>query len=214
MTKSTSGFFHSYAHDFNAIYGNKNTPLNSLINRIFRKSMRLRYAKTIEGCYPIEGKRVIDIGCGPGHFSIALARMGAQYVRGMDFAEGMIKIAKANAEDAGVGEACDFIMGDFTKDGIDGDFDYSIVMGVMDYIEEPKKAIEKVMSITKSKAFFSFPVDGGILAWQRKIRYRQRCELYMYTQEKLHELFSSSAGCGKFEIVKISRDFFVTAFPG
>lgn len=211
MTKSTSDFFHSYAHDFNAIYGNKNTPLNSLINKMFRKSMRLRYAKTMEGCYPIEGKRVIDIGCGPGHFSIALARRGAGYVCGLDFAEGMINIARANAKEAGVGDVCDFLIGDFTKDRIEGHFDYSIVMGVMDYIHEPQKAIEKVLSITELKAFFSFPADGGLLAWQRKLRYRSRCELYMYTQQKLQALLDS-VDCKRFEIARISRDFFVTVY--
>ncbi|MBI4843154.1 MAG: methyltransferase domain-containing protein [Nitrospirae bacterium] len=212
VTRRTSDFFDSYAHDFDAIYGNKNTPFNRVVNHLFRKSMRLRYAKTIEGCYPVEGKRVIDIGCGPGHFGIALARKGASYVRGLDFAEGMINIARSNAKAAGVDKVCDFMLGDFMKDPIPGRFDYAIVMGVMDYISEPEKAVEKVLSITGSKAFFSFPVDGGMLAWQRKLRYKKRCELYMYTRERLHALFSS-AGCGSFEVEKISRDFFVTAVP-
>ena len=53
-------------------------------------------------------------------------------------------------------------------------FDYSIAMGFLEYIEEPKKVIEKVLSITKLKAFFSFPVDAGMLAWQRKLRYKKK----------------------------------------
>lgn len=63
LKNKTSEFFNSYAHDFNAIYGN-NTFLNKLINKYFKKSMKLRYLKTIEGCHPLHGKRVIDIGCG------------------------------------------------------------------------------------------------------------------------------------------------------
>src|SRR6201997_4378788 len=96
-TNRTSEFFHAYAHDFNAIYGNSNTFVNRLINRHFRASMRLRYEKTIEGCSPIAGKTVLDIGCGPGHYSVALAKKGAERVFGIDFADEMIAIAKQNA---------------------------------------------------------------------------------------------------------------------
>ena len=57
---SVSEFFNTYSHDFNAIYGNENTPFNRLINGLFRESMRLRYAKSLEGCEPIEGRTVLD----------------------------------------------------------------------------------------------------------------------------------------------------------
>ncbi len=209
--RSTSEFFDSYTHNFNAIYGNKNTFLNNLINRYFRKSMKLRYTKTIEGCYPIEGKSVIDIGCGPGYYGITLAKRGAKFVYGIDFAGGMINLARQNAEDAGVGYKCNFVLGDFMKDDIKDKFDYSIVMGFMDYIEEPRRVIEKVLSITKSKVFFSFPLDKGILAWQRKLRYKKRCDLFMYNAEQLQRLFDEM-NCKRVEIEKISRDFFVTVY--
>lgn len=172
--------------------------------------MRLRYTKTIEGCYPIEGKSVIDIGCGPGHYGITLAKKGANYVCGIDFAEGMINLARQNAKYAGMEHICNFILGDFTIYAINDKFDYSIIMGFMDYIEKPGKIIEKVLSITKSKAFFSFPVGEGILAWQRKLRYKKRCDLFMYKMEQLQSLFEKT-NC-KFEVENISRDFFVTVY--
>ncbi len=42
----TQTFFHQYANDFDAIYGNQNGVLDSVINKLFRKSMRLRYEKS------------------------------------------------------------------------------------------------------------------------------------------------------------------------
>jgi 2-polyprenyl-3-methyl-5-hydroxy-6-metoxy-1,4-benzoquinol methylase len=67
-----SDFFDSYAHDFNAIYGNRNTFLNRLLNGWLRRSMRLRYEMTLQSCDPLEGKSVLDVGCGPGHYAVAL----------------------------------------------------------------------------------------------------------------------------------------------
>jgi 2-polyprenyl-3-methyl-5-hydroxy-6-metoxy-1,4-benzoquinol methylase len=171
--------------------------------------MRLRYEKSIEGCEPVQGKSVLDIGCGPGHYSITLAQRGASRVVGIDFAEGMLKLATEHARKAGVGDRCTFKVADFYQYPADEMFDYVIVMGFMDYMPDPEKVVEKVLSLTRSKAFFSFPVAGGILGWQRKMRYQKRCDLYLYTEEQLRRMFAKFSEA-KATIEPISRDFFVT----
>lgn len=205
----TSEFFNSYAHDFEAIYGNNHNHWNRFINKYFRKSMQLRYIKSIEGCFPIEGKSVIDIGCGPGHYIIVLAQKGACSVCGLDFATGMLELARQNAEKAGVLDKCNFICDDFLKVDFKEKFNYSIVMGFMDYIEEPSAVIDKVLDITTNKAFFSFPLDGGFLAWKRKLKYKNKCNLFMYKMDDLHNLFKGK-NFKHIEFEQISRDIFVT----
>src|SRR5580698_6091387 len=113
MTDRTSHFFDDYAADFDSIYGNDNRALERVANRLFRRAMLVRYEKTLAGCQPIEGRTVIDVGCGPGHYSIALARAGAKRVLGLDFAGGMLKIARDRAQAYGVAERCAFELGDF-----------------------------------------------------------------------------------------------------
>ncbi len=209
-TDRTQGFFHSYANDFDAIYSNRTGFLNGVTNRLFRRSMKLRFVKTLEGCSPIEGKTVLDVGCGPGHYSISLARRGASRVVGLDFAEGMLRLASDHAREAGVANRCTFETGDFLAYSPDTPFDYVVVMGLMDYMADPRAVIGKVLSLTRSRAFFSFPVAGGVLAWQRRMRYRQRCELYLYTRPQLEKLFGGFPGITA-AIEPISRDYFVTA---
>jgi len=208
----TQTFFHQYANDFDAIYGNQNRIVDSVINRLFRKSMKLRYEKTIEGCNPIQGKSVLDIGCGPGHYSITLAQRGASRVVGIDFAEGMLQLAAEHARKVGVGDQCEFEVADFYKYPPDEVFDYVIVMGFMDYMPDPENVIAKVLSLTRGKAFFSFPVAGGVLGWQRKLRYQKRCDLFLYSKERLREIFAKFSQA-QATIEPISRDFFVTLSP-
>jgi 2-polyprenyl-3-methyl-5-hydroxy-6-metoxy-1,4-benzoquinol methylase len=209
MRKTAADFFDAYASDFDAIYGGKNSFIHRLINRFLRKSMRLRYLKTIEGCRPIEGRTVLDVGCGPGHYCAALAERGAAHVCGIDFAEGMIDLANRNAVQRGVADRCEFIVDDFLARRFEHRFDYTMVMGFMDYVDVPRKVIDKVLSLTADRAFFSFPAAGGLLAWQREMRYRRRCRLYLYHEEQIAELFIGAA-CERVEIERISRDFFVT----
>ena len=204
-----SQFFDRYAQDFSAIYGNKNTLVNSVVNQVFRRSMRLRYEKTIAGCFPIEGKTVLDIGCGPGHYSVELARRGAAKVHGVDFAEGMIDLSKRHAKDAGVEGRTEFELKDFFAFPEGTKYDYTIVMGFMDYMADPRKVVEKVISLTSSRAFFSFPVDGGLLAWQRKLRYKSRCELFMYDEAAVRRVVAG-LNYRALRIEEASRDYFVT----
>jgi 2-polyprenyl-3-methyl-5-hydroxy-6-metoxy-1,4-benzoquinol methylase len=208
MNDRTSHFFDDYATDFDSIYGNDNRALDSVANRLFRRAMVVRYEKTLAGCQPIEGRTVIDIGCGPGHYSIALARAGAAKVIGLDFAPGMLKIARERAASYGVGDRCAFELDDFLTRPISEKFDYAIVMGFMDYIHNPRVVIDRVLQITRGRAFFSFPKAGGFLAWQRKMRYRNRCDLFLYRKNEIQSLLSPTGA--SFLIESNGRDFFVT----
>ena len=205
----TQTFFHQYANDFDAIYGNQNGVIDSVINRLFRKSMRLRYEKSIEGCEPVQGKSVLDVGCGPGHYSITVAQRGASRVVGIDFADGMLKLAEEHARKVGVADRCKFMVADFYAYAPQEIFDNVIVMGFMDYMSDPEKVVAKVLSLTRSKAFLSFPVAGGVLGWQRQMRYKKRCDLFLYSKEQLSKLFARFPEA-RATIEPISRDFFVT----
>lgn len=207
--QKTAQFFDQYASGFSAIYGNDNTIVNRVVNTLFRQSMKQRYLLTLEGCSPIVGKSVLDIGCGPGHYSVELARRGASRVLGLDFADGMLELARKRASEGGVSNACTFERADFLTADLSEKFDYVIVMGFMDYIKEPRSMIEKALSVTTSKAFFSFPLDGGLLAKQRSIRYRYKCDLFLYSADRVRSLFD---GLGvRIETKNLKRDLFVTA---
>jgi len=173
--------------------------------------MKLRYEETLKGCTPIAGKTVLDVGCGPGHYAVALARRGAAQVLGLDFAPGMLELARARAEQAGVAARCRFEAADFLTYPLDGrTFDYTVVMGFMDYVRDPGPVIAKVLNATREKAFFSFPAAGGLLAWQRRRRYRQRCDLFLYTEKDLSRLFAMTGARGA--IKRLARDYCVTIF--
>lgn len=208
----TRAFFHRYAGEFNAIYGNSNTPWNALVNRLFRRSMMLRFEYTLKGCDPIAGRSVLDIGCGPGHYSVELARRGAGRVVGIDFADNMIAIAREQAAAAGVQDRCTFEVADVIKYTAAEPFDYVIVMGFMDYVADPAALLRQVAAMTRVRAFFSFPAAGGPLAWQRQLRYRNRCPLYLYRHDQLKQLLSAVPGVDT-RIEQISRDYFVTMTP-
>jgi len=74
--KITAGFFDTYADDFDSIYGSGKNLIHRLLTRYLRKSIRRRFEMTLEACVEIIGKKVLDVGCGPGHYAISLALNG------------------------------------------------------------------------------------------------------------------------------------------
>ena len=116
MSRAKS-FFNDYAADFNEIYGTDNSFANNILNPILRKSMMLRFERTLMYCQPTKDKSALDIGCGPGHYSVALAKNGIQKVVGLDFSDEMIKIAKAKSSAENVSDTCHFIASLFIASG-------------------------------------------------------------------------------------------------
>lgn len=207
MEKNKEVFWDSYSHKFNSIYGNNNNVLNNTINTLFRQSMKLRFIETVN-CIPATANTVLDVGCGPGHFCIELAKKGIPNVHGIDFSESMIELARVNHRNSGIKEEINFEVYDFLKldDGIK--YDYVIMMGFIEYFENPEEILQKAVSKANKKVLASFPKSGGFLAWQRQIRYKSRCFLKLYSKKELSALLDR-LGVSSYDIRDASRDFFV-----
>lgn len=57
------------------------------------------WLEAIEGLTDVQGKDVLDIGCGGGIYSKAMARMGAKSVTGVDFSKEMLAAAASYCQD-------------------------------------------------------------------------------------------------------------------
>ena len=211
--RSTRDFFNDYAEDFSDLYGRPRGLAERVINVLFRRSMKLRFVRTIEECRPLENRRVLDLGCGPGRYAVELAIRGAAEVLGLDFAEQMISLAERRAAEAGVGERCRFTCGDILSYPVASPFDFTVAMGLADYISDIGQLLKRIAEVTSQKAVISFPRSGGFLAWQRKLRYRKRCDLFLYSRSQIQRALEDLSGSGRrldWNIEPLGRDFFVT----
>jgi 2-polyprenyl-3-methyl-5-hydroxy-6-metoxy-1,4-benzoquinol methylase len=206
--KENKSFWDRYASDFDAIYGTRNSWFNSIINKLFRGAMKIRFDKTMK-IIPPENVSVIDIGCGPGHYCFSLATTGEREILGIDFSEPMIGLAKEHAKELGLENSLRFEVVDVFGYEPGRKFDYSIMMGFVEYFEHPELVIERAINITNRKVMISFPADGGVLAFQRKLRYRNRCYLRLYHRKDIEDLMAQLE-IMSYSIERIDRDYFVT----
>src|SRR5204863_2120031 len=162
---------------------------------------------------PLEGKRILDVGCGSGRYCIAFALRGAAHVTGLDVAPAMLDLARKHAERAGVADACEFRIAQFPEPEAASDevFDYCTAMGYFDYVPDPAEHLQRMRELTSGTIVASFPKAGGFKALVRRGRFKiNRCPLFLYTREKI-EAIVSRAGIERYELVELDRDYILFA---
>lgn len=193
------------AQSFAAIYESDSFALRWL-NRVFRKAIFARYDIAMRESGDVTGKSILDIGCGSGVYSIELARRGAARVKGLDFSEPMLEIARRSASEAGVGSAAEFVRGEFLAHDFGTDtFDISIAMGVFDYLEEAQPFLTKMSKLTRGLVLASFPKFSMVRGTARRLRYRltSRGDVFYYSADEVGRL-AARAGLKKHRLIRLA----------
>ena len=187
---SEKEYWDEVAQEFDSFYHEEKAALKRAIDKIFRKAMTARFQLTLEECKNVEGKKILDVGCGSGRMAVDLAKRGAK-VTGIDFSKKMIDMAKAMAEKEGVSSNCKFIQDDFATYKFKEKFDISIAMGFFDYTKDAVPLVQKLRALTKEKSLTSFPAKFAFQVPLRMIWLRSRnCPVYFYTKNELKRLFA------------------------
>lgn len=202
MDSRTQRYFDQHASQFDSIY-HEGQPLQRALNRTFRKAIYERFAITFEQSEPIPGKTVLDIGCGSGRYAVEFANRGASRAVGVDYAPGMLSLAREYAEASGVGARCEFIQGDFTTQVINQRFDVVIAIGVFDYQDKPVEFMRKMAQHCSGRIIATFPGRSLIRMPLRKLRYwLGNCPVLFYREQEVRDI-GTRAGLRAVNIIPI-----------
>lgn len=117
----------------------------------------------------LKDKVVLDMGCGSGRYTIALAMTGAQKVYGIDLGKKSIEMAAEITRKIGLNNVV-FQVGDILELPYKDDFfDFVFCNGVLHHTENMEKGIQELYRVLKprSNAFLYLYADGGIFWYSR-----------------------------------------------
>jgi 2-polyprenyl-3-methyl-5-hydroxy-6-metoxy-1,4-benzoquinol methylase len=203
-------YFEKTASRFDAIYEDAKSPLQRLVDAAFRGVIHKRFRLILEDLKDVEGKRVLDAGCGSGRYCVALAERGASVV-GVDFSQPMLEIADTLAARAGVKDRCLFLHGELLSLQLEQPFDAVLGVGFFDYLQNPGEVLERLLALTRERAYFSFPKRWTFRTLVRKARLGLRgCYVRFYTRKEIEDLFNEhGGGLNKVRILSLDRDYLV-----
>jgi SAM-dependent methyltransferase len=206
-------FFDNAASDFDAIYSGRTSPIMRMLNNWLRRDIYQRYEMTIAECDGVDGRRVLDIGCGSGRYCHELASRGAAECCGIDFAPAMLDLASAIGLQRGIAGRCRFLLGGYLEHKFEQPFDISIAIGYFDYIADPLTHLKKMRADTRGKLISVFPRAGTLRAAVRKVRLGlKRCPVFFYRPEQIDDLLAHS-GWRRVKLERVGQLWFVVAAP-
>ena len=125
---------------------------NSYLYTTSRLSCRLaneRISNAVYQAYDFSGKRVLDLGCGDGTYTLEFASFGVKSVVGVDPAGVAIEAANKKIEKLGLDEIVKFEIGNIYELESylnEGHFDCIILRGVLHHLPDPALAITGLTS--------------------------------------------------------------------
>lgn len=106
-----------------------------------------RISRAIIAATDFRGRRVVDLGCGDGSYTLPLrTEAGASYVLGVDPAAAAITLATSRA--AGI-DGCEFVVGSIYDPPQGQRFDIAVIRGVLHHLSEPDRAIAAAVQLAE-----------------------------------------------------------------
>lgn len=121
--------------------------------RVSSKLANGRISEAIAAAYPFKGKRVLDLGCGDGAYTVQFADMDVASILGVDPAAVAIDAATQRARNIGVADRVQFATGNIYDLGdllAEGRFDVIVLRGVLHHLPDPARAIAALGSFKGS----------------------------------------------------------------
>jgi len=214
-------FFSDFAATWDSLYDGRRSLFWRWFDRTFRNNIFRRYGLTFSALGSnLANKRILDIGCGSGVYCFEAASREASWVIGIDGADGMIALCRERSRRLGVEDRVHFVRCDFPPASpvaeLQEKYNVAIVMGVMDYVDDPAGFLKAVHDRVSDFAVISFPGKEGLRWRVRRWRYRllRRCPVFFYTEPEVRA-HCKTAGFRNLEVAFLPREggcYFIKAF--
>ena len=139
-----------------------------------------------------EGKSILDIGCGTGHFSVWLVEMGYE-VTAIDNSDGMLQAARAKLGDKATVQQ----MSAENLEFADNSFDIALMVTALEFVDAPERALSEAARVARESIILGVLNRQSLLGRWRKFTGLWKRNTYsdarFFTPGELARLFRQAA---------------------
>ena len=173
-TESTRAkrYFDRLAPEYNRAFER----LGGVVNRFPRGrtfARRMEILESILRGLELEGKTVLDLGCGSGQVSLLAASLGAR-VHGIDIAPRMLDLARESAREARLDERVEYEEGDVLTAALP-EADVTLLVGVIEYYRDYDELIARAARATR---------ETLVVAHTTRVLYRMALRRIMFALQR------------------------------
>jgi 2-polyprenyl-3-methyl-5-hydroxy-6-metoxy-1,4-benzoquinol methylase len=150
--------------------------LGGVVNRFLRGRTFARRMEVLESVLrglELEGKTVLDLGCGSGQVSVLAATLGAR-VHGIDIAPRMLELARYSVREAGLDDRVEFEEGDVLTASLP-EADVTFLVGVVEYYRDYEQLIGRAARATR---------ETIVVAHTTRVLYRMALRRIMFALQR------------------------------
>ena len=149
---------------------------------------------------PLEDKRVLEVACGTGRFTVMMAQQGAN-ITGLDISGAMLAQGRNKAKAAGVDDNVEFMRGDAARLPFPDDyFDAVFAMRFFHLADRPVTFLRELRRVSKGQVFFdTFNLESTRVLYNRFLPMGSR----LYSRTDVESLLADA----ELELIDESHDF-------
>jgi len=149
---------------------------------------------------PVDDKRVLEVACGTGRFTVMMAQQGADIV-GLDISAAMLAQGRQKAKAAGVNNHVEFMLGDAARLPFpDNHFDAVFAMRFFHLADRPVTFLRELRRVSNGSVFFdTFNLESTRLIYNWLLPMGSR----LYSRRDVESLLADSG----LELVGDAHDF-------
>jgi ubiquinone/menaquinone biosynthesis C-methylase UbiE len=103
---------------------------------------------------PVDDKRILEVACGTGRFTVMMAQQGADII-GLDISPAMLAQGREKAKQVGVDDHVEFMRGDASRLPFPDDhFDSVFAMRFFHLADRPVTFLRELRRVSKGQVFF------------------------------------------------------------
>jgi SAM-dependent methyltransferase len=216
--KPIAEYWKNVARDWHASSYDRQATEASLIEWLAtfsRAHIRRRHRTAIRMLAPhVQGRRIVELGCGTGALSIDLVKAGARAALGVDISGDVVRAAEEHAREAGVADRATFVEGLVEDIAPEWSPDFVVGLGILEYLE-PSTAEAVLTRMKAPREFFAFDERRVTVLTLLHAVYRRIRRLPFYQKYSAQEIsdLMTRAGLGGSRVVREGGNSFVTNLP-